>query len=256
MGCDNTVLSSGRKRLYTVSFGGTVLATYCYRQDPSNQWTFLGRQTTAEGRVTEYATDDQSPSNVGFGTITHIKAPTGGITDIGYQLKEFFFELSNPKLSYAVTSITRGGHTWTYDYPGPSPSPPSQQPEFTVTVRADGQIVGTYTYYTYASGNPCDPNIWKVGTLSQSSESWDSTSRERTLSYDPFTFSNGAYYVPNCNQLPTIPRLTNETVTRDGFSLATTYSQYDGLKKAGKKSALLLVATSDGDMIFVALPLN
>jgi serine protease Do len=30
----------------------------------------------------------------------------------------------------------------------------------------------------------------------------------------------------------------------------------DSLKKAGKKTALLLVATAEGDMLFVALPIN
>ena len=30
----------------------------------------------------------------------------------------------------------------------------------------------------------------------------------------------------------------------------------DQLKKAGKKTALLLVATAEGDMLFVALPIN
>ena len=30
----------------------------------------------------------------------------------------------------------------------------------------------------------------------------------------------------------------------------------DALKKAGKKTALLLVATSEGDMLFVALPIE
>jgi len=33
-------------------------------------------------------------------------------------------------------------------------------------------------------------------------------------------------------------------------------SRIDQYKKAGKKSVLLLVATAEGDMIFVALPIN
>jgi len=39
-------------------------------------------------------------------------------------------------------------------------------------------------------------------------------------------------------------------------SPADVQNRVDALKKAGKKTALLLVATADGDMIFVALPLN
>jgi serine protease Do len=33
-------------------------------------------------------------------------------------------------------------------------------------------------------------------------------------------------------------------------------TRVEALKKAGKKTALLLVATSAGDMLFVALPIN
>ena len=33
-------------------------------------------------------------------------------------------------------------------------------------------------------------------------------------------------------------------------------NRVEALKKAGKKSALLLVATATGDMLFVALPIN
>ena len=37
---------------------------------------------------------------------------------------------------------------------------------------------------------------------------------------------------------------------------ADVQSRVDALKKAGKKTALLLVATAEGDMLFVALPIN
>ena len=37
---------------------------------------------------------------------------------------------------------------------------------------------------------------------------------------------------------------------------ADVLQRVDQLKKAGKKTALLLVATAEGDMLFVALPIN
>ena len=173
--------------------------------------------------MTEYESDfGPIPA---FGTITHITQPTGGVTNIGYRLKTFFFVPGNPAHLYAVDSVTRGGHAWTYDYP--DSSQPSQ-PDFKVDVRADQELVGTYTYYTYSTANACDPNMWKVGTLMHSTEVWNSTVRERTLSYDPFTFSTTSY-IPNCNQPPRTPRLTSEIVTRDGFQMTTTYSQFDTL---------------------------
>ena len=38
-------------------------------------------------------------------------------------------------------------------------------------------------------------------------------------------------------------------------SPADVQAKVDALKKAGKKTALLLVATAEGDMLFVALPI-
>ena len=38
-------------------------------------------------------------------------------------------------------------------------------------------------------------------------------------------------------------------------SPADVQTKVDALKKAGKKTALLLVATAEGDMLFVALPI-
>jgi serine protease Do len=37
---------------------------------------------------------------------------------------------------------------------------------------------------------------------------------------------------------------------------ADVQKKVDALKKAGKKTALLLVATAEGDMLFVALPID
>jgi hypothetical protein len=37
---------------------------------------------------------------------------------------------------------------------------------------------------------------------------------------------------------------------------ADVQKKVDALKKAGKKTALLLVATAEGDMLFVALPIE
>jgi serine protease Do len=37
---------------------------------------------------------------------------------------------------------------------------------------------------------------------------------------------------------------------------ADVQKKVDSLKKAGKKTALLLVATTEGDMLFVALPIE
>ena len=37
---------------------------------------------------------------------------------------------------------------------------------------------------------------------------------------------------------------------------ADVQKKVDALKKAGKKTALLMVATAEGDMLFVALPIE
>jgi serine protease Do len=50
----------------------------------------------------------------------------------------------------------------------------------------------------------------------------------------------------------TIVAIEQEQVTQP----ADVQRKVDSLKKAGKKTALLLVATAEGDMLFVALPIE
>ncbi|HEV8398706.1 MAG TPA: hypothetical protein VGQ18_02585 [Gemmatimonadales bacterium] len=221
------VTNNTKKRLRYIRFGngGPTLAEYRYTHVQNNSWAFLERHLTGEGRATIYVSDpDPIPE---FGTITRITAPTGGDTVIGYQLKTFFYRAADPKVSYAVTSLARDGHTWTYEYPGSSQP---NQPEFTVTDRADALETGTYTYYTYATASVCDPNVWRVGTLTHSTETWGGTTRTRALTYEPFQISLTPH-ITSCNELPKIPRMLSETIGQDGFNLVTTYSDFDSVNR-------------------------
>lgn len=220
---------NGKKRLRFLRLGGangTVLAEYQYTHTADHNFGFLKKHLTGEGRVTEYWTDtDAIPE---FGTITQIRQPTGGDTVFGYAVRTFFFTPGTPTITYAVTSTTHGGHSWTYQYPG------SAQPangEFTVTVSADNNVVGSYTYFTYSTPTPCDANVWKVGTLLRSTESYAGTTRSRTLTPTAFTYSQSPN-LANCAQLPQIPRLTVDSVVTDGTTLTTSYGQHDALNFA------------------------
>lgn len=221
--------SLGRQRLISVSLNGTVLSTYQYRDDPQHTWTFLFRHITAESRVTEYETD--TAALPAFGTIRRITAPSLGRSEFDYRLIPLYYEVGNPRSTYAVETVRRDGHTWAYRYLNAGGMMPVNN-EFTVEERIDGTLYGTYVYYTHGLPTLCDPNLYRIGTLIRSTETWQNTTRTTTMSFQPFDVSRAAL-VGSCPAITVaVPRPISSTVTQDGTTLTTTYSNHDSLNFA------------------------
>lgn len=216
------VTRSGKKRLQSVRFDGRTLAEYSYVTHGVHE--FLWKHTTGEGRVTEYTTDTGPYPRLG--TITAIEAPTGGVTEIDYDLKSIFYKVGQPQQVYAVTEIRRGGHTWRYDYLNATGSAPAGN-EFRVRVTTT-DFQGTYTYYTYGSSVVCGGNLWKVGMLLHSEETYLGTTRRQSYAYDRFHVAN-ATGADLCDVTVAAAQLREETTEQDGYAMATTYSDHDAL---------------------------
>lgn len=215
-----------RQRLTSVSLNGRTIATYQYRDDPLHSWTFLWKHLTAETRVTEYTTD--TAALPAFGTIRRITAPSRGTSEFDYRLIDLYFEVGNPRFTYAVETVRRGGHTWGYRYLNQGGALPTNN-EFTVEERIDGTLYGTYVYYTHGRPTVCDPNLWKIGSLLRGTKTWQGTTRNKAMEYSSFGVSQAAL-VGTCPGITvSVPRLNNSTVTQDGSTLTTTYANHDSL---------------------------
>jgi RHS repeat-associated protein len=212
--------ATGKKRLFRVSLDSTPLAEYEYQH--LHPHAFLWRHRTAESRVTEYATD--TAPLPAFGTIRRIVAPTGGATEIGYALQQFYYQPLQPRTVYAVQTLRRGGHTWTYNYLSGNGLAPAND-LFRVRVTTDDGLVGEYDYYTYGSPAVWLTAVWKVGLLMSSTESFNRTTRTRSYQYEPFQISQQVY--DQSTTRISAPRLVSETRVQDGHPLTTTYAMHD-----------------------------
>lgn len=217
--------SQSSKRLSSISFGmgGPHLAYYTYRV--FDGLTFFWKHTTPEGRVTEYHQEGATSQAAihALGVIRSIRPPTGGLSTFDYALKTFYYKVAEPTQVYALTDISRGGIQWDYSYPTPS-APPNGR--FVVTTTTSDGFSGRYQFSTYSATFCTD--LYRIGMLLESTESYNSTTRSYSQFFQPFQISEDILSSV-CADRISVARKTSDSLSQDGFNLVTQYSQYDAL---------------------------
>jgi len=217
-----TTLSNGAKRLISIS-GSGVSITYAHTPGKAAE-AFLTQAIPPVGNhwIYEYNTSTYD--------LTKITTPSGGIIQYTYNASSItggFGTLTYWTVISKVTSGTVPGGTWTLAY--------SQGTSKDTTVVSDpcGRT-HNYRYSGYGESLPYG-SIWKYG-LPKSKEivGEESTSYQWTnsisISYDDYRIPYTGF---NYDSEIYVPYLTQNSLTRDGRTYTTSYSNYDGYSNPG-----------------------
>lgn len=157
----------------------------------------------------------------GSASLRQITYPMGGV--ISYSYGYVAFDPTNP--SYRTTVVTQksvnSGGSWSFSYY------PSGSYDTTTVYAPNGSY--TYKHFGYSAASP--GTYWKVGLLLEKSIS-GIASESHTYQWDRqlISYENNLRPQRLITQLDTesyAPILTGKTITRDGTSYATTFSNHD-----------------------------
>jgi RHS repeat-associated protein len=213
-------------RIDTVRLNRTTLASYSYDSDGYN--VYLREHKTPEGRRTTYTYYRRSEPRKN-GALKTITLDTGGTWSMQYAEKKFHYKVGyNLPSVLSLTRLSRQGSdgtdVWEYTYPNRGGAG-----EYSVGISGPDGYSATYTYHGYYGSTCSGQDLWKVGRLKSSSESYNGTTRRRSvaLGASPLKISEEPVWSDCGPQRAYAIRPSGETVVRDGRSLTTTYQSYD-----------------------------
>jgi RHS repeat-associated protein len=210
-----------KRRLQYIYLNSTRMSEYVYQL--YDDLYYLRQHITPEGRTTTY---DYFATGFKQGAMYRITLPTGGVWEFDYSQHRFYFPGTQGNSEVlAVDSMKKDSDTWFYTYPAEA----SSGNEFTVIVNGPEGFVGSYTYYTYQNGTCTNTDLWRVGQLASSTETYNGTQKTTSTFYaSPLKISEQAVW-SDCSswQTPYTLRVDHETETQDGIPLTRTYSNYD-----------------------------
>lgn len=210
-----TSVINGATRLTSIS-GAGVSISYTHQSQPTLYDTLLTKANLPEGNPWEYTYDALE--------LKSVKSPYGGVITYTYDFSEVI--MGGSYLYYrTVVQKTANGRdipagTWTFSYSQGANN------EYTQISDPCGRTI-KYSYYGYGSTYLSDGNMWKIG-LPKSKE----IVGEETIAYD---WTNSSYISTDDYIMPTnhrdyyiyVPFLTTNSITRDGKTYTTNYSNYD-----------------------------
>ena len=211
-----TSVINGATRLTSIS-GAGVSINYTHQSLPTLFDTLLTKANLPVGNPWEYTYDALE--------LKSVKSPYGGVITYTYDFSEVI--MGGSYLYYrTVVQKTANGRdipagTWTLAYSQGTNN------EYTQINDPCGRTI-KYSYYGYGSTYLSDGNMWKIG-LPKSKE----IVGEETIAYD---WTNSSYISTDDYIMPTnhrdyyiyVPFLTTNSITRNGKTYTTNYSNYDG----------------------------
>ena len=232
----NISTSDGRSLTFAYEGAGTLSArirsisgagqTYQYNYQPSGISGVyqLSRVVRPDNNDWAYQYNGNTGSAAGSYMMRSVKVPQGGTVEYSYGY-QYFDTQSNPlSRSHVITRKTMStGGTWNFTY---VPGGPGSLDTTTVSSPA-GNIV--YKHFGPAYAGP--GNIWKVGLLAEKRIGSEQTEQ---YVWEGQQISGETYYRPGAfvtkiDYLQTnAPVLAAKTITRDGATYRTTYSNFDG----------------------------
>ncbi|WP_298269791.1 choice-of-anchor D domain-containing protein [Geobacter sp.] len=231
---DKIIDSTGRTITFAYNTDGTLknftydtyTVTYQYDTRASLSGIYLLTQVNLPtGNPWQYAYDSTYE-------LTQVTYPSGGI--VNYTYANTTFKVAGCTPAFRVISqktvsgrgITSG--TWTYSYS----SGGANGDVTTITVPG-----GTETYTYYGWGNTTSGNVWRVGLPSSKSFNVGGQTLAETFNWSKSAAAVSNQQISNLNYCAGgfliadsgvfTPVLTSKTITRDGKSYTTNYSNYD-----------------------------
>lgn len=210
-----TTAINSATRLVSIS-GPGVSISYTHKSLPTQGHTVLAEARPPVGNPWKYT------YNESLFWLTQITTPSGGVINYTYSVVNV--NMGFPFYYWAITKKATSGTipsgTWTFAY--------SQGPYKDYTQISDpcGRTI-KYSYYGYGSGLP-NGSMWMIG-LPKSKE----IVGEETVTYDwakSSAISQDDYkaaYIGIDTEIY-VPLLTRKSITRDGKTYITNYSNYDG----------------------------
>ena len=227
--------SDGRSLTFSYDGSGTTSArirsisgagqTYQYNYQPSGISGIyqLTQVIRPDNNDWTYAYSGNNGSAAGSYLMRSAKTPQGGTINYSYEF-EYFDSQSNPMSRSNVVSrktMSTGG-TWTFSY-----SPGGSGTYDTTTVSTPA---GNIIYKHFGPGYAGSGNVWKVGLLAEKrigSEQVEQYVWEKQLISNETYFRPGAFQTKMDYLETNAPVLAQKTITRDGATYRTTFSNFD-----------------------------
>ncbi len=227
--------SDGRSLTFSYDGSGTTSArirsisgagqTYQYSYQASGISSIyqLTRVTRPDNNDWTYEYNANNGSAAGSYLMRSARTPQGGTVSYSYDFV-YFDTQSNPMSRSNVVSrkTASNGGSWTFSY-----APGGVGALDTTTVSTPS---GSIVYKHFGPGFAGSGNVWKVGLLSE--KRIGSTQVEEYV-WDKQTISNETYFRPGAfltkidSRQTNAPLLAQKTITRNGATYRTTYSNFD-----------------------------
>lgn len=213
---------SAQPRIRSITGAGQTYQ-YSYQASGISGIYQLIRVTRPDNNDWAYEYNGNNGSSAGSYLMRSAKAPQGGTINYTYDFV-YFDSQANPMSRSNVVSrkTTSTGGTWTFSY---SPGGSGSLDTTTVTTPS-----GTIAYKHFGPGYAGSGSVWKVGLLAE--KRVGSLQIEQYV-WDKQTISNETYFRPGAfltkiDYLQTnAPLLAQKTITRDGATYRTTFSNFD-----------------------------
>jgi YD repeat-containing protein len=213
---------SAQPRIRSISGAGQTYQ-YSYQASGISDIYQLTRVVRPDNTDWTYEYNGNNNSSAGSYLMRSAKTPQGGTTNYTYAF-EYFDSQANPMSRSNVVSrkTTNTGDSWTFSY---SPGGSGSLDTTTVTTPA-----GNIVYKHFGPGYAGSGSVWKVGLLA---EKRVGSQQVEQYVWDKQKISNETYFRPGAfltkiDYLQTnAPLLAQKTITRDGATYRTTFSNFD-----------------------------
>lgn len=214
-------------KLVSIS-GGGVTWSYSVTSAPDGS-TRLSQVTPPAGGGWQYAYNDNLGNSIaGSYALRQITNPFGGVVTYSYSFANFLPNFTNWSPATAVSQKVAGQGTWSYAY---APGCPGGDYDTTTITLPDG--VGQLVYKHFGYCTVAAGDVWKIGLLYQKTSGSVQT---ETYTWSPHAISSEQLLRPNYGKSDTQisqPLMSKATISRDGNTYVTTYSNWDDFGNPG-----------------------